>query len=206
MSLGNQPPAPTVLETRVATLGLNDQGEPTLFNPTFKVYPKPSEDHQLKANWKVSAPDAWEFSISKLKNRMLKTLFDLTDKRISEIMSLYPKYEPDTWKEKADLADKWLSTSDKTTLLTDVSYLLIFTEAVGKTEPEESDIAEITSLCTKIRINRLIFGAYSGMVLKYKTDLQNRITQEQNPTALQDIAIEIPVSLVQVATSVRALL
>jgi len=197
---------PTPIETRLATLGLNEQGEPTIFNPRYKVYPKPGEDYQLKADWKAKAPDVWERSVAKIKNRLLTKLFDLTDKRISEIMSLYPKYEPDTWKEKADLAEKWLAASDKTTLLTDVSFVLIFTEAVGKVQPVVNDVPEITSLCTKIHINRLIFGAYVGCVLKYKTGLQNAIQQNNNAESLLALDISIPVSLSQVASWVQALL
>jgi hypothetical protein len=35
---------PTPIETRLATLGLNEQGEPIIFNPRYKVYPKPGEE------------------------------------------------------------------------------------------------------------------------------------------------------------------
>jgi hypothetical protein len=202
------PNPPTVLETRVATLGLNQQGEPTVMNPDFKVFPKPGEDWQLKADWKTKVPDVWEQSVAKIKNRLLTKLFDLTDKRIAEIMVLYPKYEPDTWKEKADLAERWLALNDagKTAALTDVSFVMIFTEAVGTVRPSVEHVAEITSLCTKIKVNRLIFGAYSGMVLKYKTTLQNAIQQSNNAAALLALDISIPVSLSQVATSIRSLL
>lgn len=138
----------------------------------------------------------WVYPLSVLKIKKQEELYRLCDKKLNEVLKLYPKTEPDTWAEKTRQSETWLrlSAPEKSGVFLDqiarLFFAMLFTEAVGKIVPEDSDIPDIDSLATRIMQNKTGFGAYAGLILKLKTDVDRLILAANTIDELNSIPID----------------
>lgn len=151
----------------------------------------------------------WVYSLNTLKLMKQQELYRLCDEKLNEVLDLYPKTEPDTWAEKTRQSETWLrlSAPEKTGVLADpvmrLFFAMLFTEAVGKIVPDQSDIAEIDSLATRIMQNKTGFGAYAGLILKLKTDIVRSIIAASTEAELNAVQMDFSsVSLESIRASI----
>lgn len=154
---------------------------------------KPTDSTQV---WD-EAKNKWVYPLSVQKAQKTTEVFRLCDKKLNEVLSYYPKTEPDTWPEKTKMSELWISKTDeeRIAILQDPPnairvYGMLFAEAVGIYIPNNTHIAEITSLAGRILGNKVGFGIYAGMLMKIKTDTARLITEATTEEELNAISID----------------
>ena len=141
--------------------------------------------------------NAWVYPLDVQKQFKTKDLFRECDAKVNEVLQYYPETEPDTWPEKTKMSEQWaaMSAEQRLGIISDPTYRLmfgmLFAEAVGKYNPVEADIAEITSLAQRILRNKTGFGIYAGLVMKAKTDFMRLITAATTEAELNAIVIDL---------------
>jgi hypothetical protein len=181
-------------------------GIPLLTQLVYKVN-EPKKYEKLKQDWRLQAPNVWVYDINLAKADVRKKIFDACDAKLNEVLLRYPANEPLTWVKIAQ-AKQWLAmnSSEQTAALSDLSYSLIFNEAVKKLTPTTTDKPAITAVCNRIKKSEIVFSVYSGRILNMKTAMESALNALTDPDAVANFEISYPLNLSAVNAEVETAL